>query len=309
MTHVTVLSGGASDEREVSLRSGTSIMKALQSAGYETSWVDPVDLGEEALIQQLSRADVVFPVLHGIGGEDGTIQSIMELHDITYIGTDAKASVVCFDKWSYKKALQSLIVRTPAGELVNAESFESSAYTEVPYVLKPTDGGSSVDTFVVRDPASADKEAIDLAFKKHDRMLIEELISGTEITVGVLGTAALPPVEIVPPENGEFDYENKYNGQTTEYCPARSVAPEVLQQAMELAEKIHIALGLRDMSRTDMIIRREDDRIFVLETNTIPGMTDQSLLPKEAAAAGYSMEAFVRSLVEAALDRKNTPVK
>jgi D-alanine-D-alanine ligase len=134
-------------------------------------------------------------------------------------------------------------------------------------------------------------------------MLLEELIEGVELTVGVLGDQALPVIEIIPPSDGEFDYENKYNGKSQELCPPRHVDQNIQKQAQEIAVHIHRSLGLRDMSRTDIIIRRSDNVLFTLETNTIPGMTDQSLLPKAAAVAGYSMPELCDTLVRRALQR------
>jgi D-alanine-D-alanine ligase len=134
-------------------------------------------------------------------------------------------------------------------------------------------------------------------------MLLEELIDGQEITVAVLADKVLPVIEIIPPQDAEFDYENKYNGKTQELCPPQHISEDIQKQAQELALRIHKELGLRDFSRTDIMIRRSDSKLFVLETNTIPGLTDQSLLPKAAAVGGINMPTFVKMLVEAARAR------
>lgn len=188
--------------------------------------------------------------------------------------------------------------------MVNVRSLWESEFVKQPFVLKPNDGGSSVDTFIVRDVANCDRNSIEDAFRRHPQMLLEELIAGQEITVGILLDEALPVIEIVPPQDGEFDYENKYNGQTQELCPPRSVSSDIQRQVRHLALRIHELLGVRDMSRTDMMIS-PDGSLWVLETNTIPGMTAQSLLPKAAAVAGYDMQAMVHRLVEAALRRES----
>jgi D-alanine-D-alanine ligase len=138
------------------------------------------------------------------------------------------------------------------------------------------------------------------ALDKHQRLLLEALIAGTEITVGMLGEQPLPVIEIIPPEHGEFDYENKYNGQTQELCPPVHVSPELQQAAQQLAQQVHELCGCRDFSRTDIIIDAEQ-QLWVLEINTIPGMTDQSLLPKAASVAGITMPQLVDRLVEQAL--------
>jgi D-alanine-D-alanine ligase len=137
----------------------------------------------------------------------------------------------------------------------------------------------------------------------YHEMLLEELIEGQEITVGVVLDKALPVIEIIPPADGEFDYDNKYNGKTQELCPPEDISNVTQEKAQQIAEKIHLSLGVKDFSRTDIMVRASDEKLFVLETNTIPGMTDQSLLPKAAAVAGLSMPQLCSELVEAALHR------
>ncbi|HSH18699.1 MAG TPA: D-alanine--D-alanine ligase [Candidatus Saccharimonadales bacterium] len=304
MITVALLSGGSSSEREVSLRSGQAVQTALETAGYTVRAVDPAPLHSEELLAALEGCDVVFPVLHGAGGEDGVPQAWLQEHGFAFIGADEASSAVCFDKARYKQAVEQFGIPLAPGELVNLETFQQAELAGKPYVLKPNDGGSSVDTFIVRDPAGADMDAITQAFKKYGVLLLEELIEGTEITVAVLDDAALPVIEIIPPEDGEFDYENKYNGKSQELCPPEHVDTTLQKQAQTIALKIHRQLRLRDMSRTDMMIRASDNTLFVLETNTIPGMTDQSLLPKAAAEAGIDMPALVSRLVEVALARR-----
>lgn len=303
---VGVLGGGASAEREVSLRSAAAVTAALQTAGFGVQQFDPSKYRDASLLDALQGCDVVFPVLHGMGGEDGTIQALLESKSIAYVGADAAVSAVCFNKLRYKESIRDLAIATPNNALVNKDTLWQSPLTARPYVLKPYDGGSSVDTFIVRDPANVDRAAIDEALERYGEMLLEELIEGQEITVGVLADAALPVIEIIPPRDGEFDYENKYNGKSQELCPPQHIDTSLQQQAQEIAGRIHRALRVRDMSRTDMIIRQSDATIYVLETNTIPGMTEQSLLPKAAAAAGYSMPEMCRMLVEAAAARRAT---
>lgn len=251
----------------------------------------------------LEEIDVVFPALHGLGGEDGQIQTLLEAHGLPFVGSDSVVSALCFNKWRWRELVGQNDIPIAAGELVDKENFRTSSLAIKPFVLKPFDGGSSIDTFIVRDPDLADWQAMEASFERHPQMLLEALATGTEITVGILGTRALPVIEIVPPESGEFDYENKYNGATRELCPPENVSAEIQQAAQALALKIHTLCGCRDMSRTDMIVGG-DGKLTVLETNTIPGLTEQSLFPKAAAAAGLDMAALCSRLVEAALTRR-----
>ena len=302
MIQVIVLAGGDSDERAVSLRSGAAVATALRTGGYAVTELDPAQPGPD-YEAQLAGADLVFPVLHGKGGEDGVIQSWLDSRGIRYVGATVTASELCFDKWRYKQLLQSAGLPTPAGELVQAGSIWESPLVRAPFVLKPHDGGSSIDTYIVRDPVHVDRQAIDDSFTRHQDMLLEELIEGTEATIGVLLGAVLPVIEIVPPAGGEFDYDNKYNGRTQEICPPRSISTEIQLKLQDLTTQIHKLTGVYDMSRTDIMIGK-NGTLYVLETNTIPGLTTQSLFPKAAATAGYSMPDMVRLLVDAALARR-----
>lgn len=298
MQHVLVLNGGNSHEREVSLRSGQAVADALEQAGYAVSTYDTINGLLDAPTEGI---DVVFPALHGIGGEDGVLQKHLETMGLPFVGSGSAASELCIDKWKFKQFLQAHNVPHPHGELIDKDTFWQSEYAQKPFVLKPYDGGSSIDTFIVRDALAADKTAIQAAFEAYEHMLVEELIEGIETTVTVLNDQALPMVEIIPPSDGEFDYDNKYNGKTQELCPPQNVSRDLQKQAGELARIIHKEAGCQDISRTDIIIR--DSSLFVLETNTLPGFTEQSLTPKAAQAAGISMSALVDQLVQAALKR------
>lgn len=269
---------------------------ALQQAGYEVAQHDPAPHLDEALVK---TADVVFSVLHGKHGEDGEMQAQLDTLGVPYVGSGEAASRLCFDKWQYKQLLIKNNLLTPQGALLHDENLQQHPLAQKPFVLKPYDGGSSVDTFIVRDPATADFTTMQRALEQHGRMLLEALIEGTEITVGVLGTSALPVIEIIPPSGAEFDYENKYNGQTQELCPPPHVSDELQKQAQALALQIHTLCGCRHYSRTDIMITPEG-KLQVLETNTLPGMTDQSLIPKAAAAEGITMVQLVDRLVKLA---------
>jgi D-alanine-D-alanine ligase len=298
---VLVLAGGNSPEREVSERSGASVAAALRQAGYEVTVADPAD-GLPKLLPALKSVDVAFPALHGAGGEDGQAQRFLEQNNIKFVGSGSQASELCFDKIVYDRLLVKHDILTPRTELVNFEEYGNSPLARRPFVLKPNDGGSSIDTIIVRDVSRQDQAAIGQAFERHPRLILQELISGVEITVAVLGDTSLPVIEILPPADQEFDYENKYNGATRELCPPEHVSDAQQAEARQLAARIHELCGCRDLSRTDIIIS-PDNQLYVLETNTIPGLTDQSLLPKAAAAAGIDMPKLCDRMVQAALAR------
>ncbi len=297
---VLVLGGGSSAEREVSLRSAEAVRSALVGLGHEVVTADPRD-GTEVVRSAARGCGVVLPILHGAGGEDGVIQRLLDEIGLPYLGSGVVASELCFDKVALKEVMRTNGIRTPRSEVVTAETFAGSALVQAPFVLKPVQDGSSVGMMICRElPYDEDRARALLA--QHGQMLVEELIVGTEITVAVLGQEALPVIEIVPPAGEEFDYDNKYNGATKELCPAVNVAAAVQAEARATAERLHELAGCRHLSRTDMMVEG-DGQLYVLEVNTMPGLTGQSLFPKAAAAAGLDWLSLVARLVEAAVER------
>lgn len=294
---VLVLTGGDSNEREVSLRSGAAVAKALKQAGHQVESLDPRDRPLASELKQ--NFDVAFPIIHGAGGEDGSLQQQLENIGLPYVGSGVAASKLCFDKWQWRKLVDEHQVKLAEGALVSYEEFKTSPLAKKPFVLKPTTSGSSVDTIIVRDAKNSPVEEINQVFNRHSKLLLEELIEGIEITVGVVGDQALPVIEIIPPQSGEFDYENKYNGASQELCPPKNVPPGIQVKAQELALNIHRLCGCVGLSRTDMIITPSGE-LLVLETNTLPGMTDASLLPKAAQEAGMDMSHLCDYLVKQA---------
>lgn len=292
--NVLVIYGGTSSERDISLMSGSNIAEALQQAGHKVTFFDPAS-GMHKLSDSLRGIDVVFPILHGKGGEDGFIQNALELENAKYVGSNSDVSALCFDKWDTVQ--QAAHILFPKSELVSHENVAESELVLKPYVIKPRSEGSSVDTFIVKNPEEFDLEDLKPIFAKyHDELLIEEYISGTEITVGILDEMPLPVVEIIPPAGQDFDYTNKYNGATQELCPPKHVSIRLQQQAQQIALNLHQTMGCRHFSRTDMIID-ESKKIYTLEINTLPGMTKQSLLPLAAAQAGYGLPKLVELLI------------
>lgn len=298
MQTVAVLSGGDSSEREVSLRSGAAVADALREGGYKVRTVDP----REGL-DGTDNADVIFPALHGTGGEDGTIQAMLEMRGVPYVGSGVAASALCWDKWLYRQVVTGAGLPMAKGALVTVNNIWKSPLSKQPFVLKPLQSGSTIGMYIVRDVKKIDKIKIGQSLQQLGTMLLETLIPGVELTVGVLGNRTLPVVEIIPPQNGEFDYDNKYNGKTQELCPPQHVSTAIQQQAQDLALAAHTITGCRDISRTDIMVA-PNGKLYLLETNTLPGMTDQSLFPKAAAAAGIPFSDLCSQLVQMALQRK-----
>jgi D-alanine-D-alanine ligase len=246
--------------------------------------------------------DVVLPMLHGAGGEDGVLQRDLELLGKPFLGAGSAACQLTFNKELYREFVTRQGLRMAVGEVVDRAQFEASPLRTQPYVLKPIDGGSSVDTVILHDLAKEPAAGyFDELFNRYGTMLLEELIVGQELTVGVLGEEALPVILIVPPTGEEFDYENKYNGRTQEIVSPAQVTPEVQKAAQEMACRLHELTDCQHLSRSDMIVTPNGD-LYVLETNTLPGMTEQSLFPKAAAAAGHDMTALVKRFVDLATE-------
>lgn len=300
---VLVLQGGNSSEREVSLRSAQSVIQALHDLNHFVTTYDPI-LGMDGLSDYVDRVDVVFPVLHGAQGEDGSVQAALERIGLPYVGADSGVSALCFDKSLFRLEAAKLGYTVPPGQLVDQDSVTKSKLMEQPFVLKPVNGGSSIDTIICKDPTQFNIEKLGL-FERHSQMLLEKLVDGTEITVPVLLDEPLPVIEILPPSGEVFDYDNKYNGATQENCPPLTIDLPTQAEAQEIAVEIHTRLGVRHFSRTDMIVDREG-KIYVLELNTIPGLTSESLFPKSAAVAGISMTELVHKLIEAAAEKSGS---
>ncbi len=291
---VLVLGGGNSPERDVSLRSSLAVAEALEAAGYEVLRADLRD--GYSCFDGLQPDDIVFPILHGAEGEDGVVQAEMERRGLAFLGSDSAASAVCFDKQKSREAFKQVGIPVAEGGSVTKETYKEHVLSKMPHVLKVQRGGSSIGTYLVPDPIRVDPEKVGQVFLLDNEAIIEELIVGVEITVPVLDGTALPVIEIQPPENGEFDYENKYNGKTAEICPAESVDDEVQRVAQNLAERVHETMGCRHLSRTDIIVRPNGEMV-ILEINTMPGMTNQSLFPLSARVAGMSMPELMKKFV------------
>ena len=341
--NIIVLCGGLSMERDVSLVSGAGIAKALRDRGHRAVLVDvffgytgkykkpediftnPYDdsiaaitdaepdleavkrsrkqandsrIGDN-IIEVCLAADIVFMALHGADGEDGRLQAMFDIYGIKYTGCGYLGSAMSMNKEVAKKMLIQNGIKTPFG--ITVTKFDKKRECPgIPCVVKPRSGGSSVGTSVVTDMAKYD-EALDLAFKYEPYALVEQYISGREVDVGVLAGKALPPIEIRP-KSGWFDYKNKYQaGMTDEICPT-DFPQKIIAKLTKAAVDVTSALMIDVYARMDFIVDENDD-VWCLEANTLPGMTPASLMPKEAAAIGIGYGELCEMIITESLKK------
>ncbi|MEW6262353.1 MAG: D-alanine--D-alanine ligase [Thermodesulfobacteriota bacterium] len=304
---VALLSGGKSGEREVSLKSGNMVSKALDPMRYEVKHYDPSsDL--ERLVRDSANLDVALIILHGRWGEDGTLQGLLDLLNLPYIGSGVMSSALCMDKRASKDLYRHNDLPTPRDLVVDRENRTRPDRIiqdlGLPVVVKPACEGSSLGVGIPRSQAELES-ALDEAFACGRWALVEEFLEGREITASILGNdqlTALPLIEIIPGQDYNFfDYEAKYKpGASREICPA-PLSEELTRRGQDLGIKAHRALYCRGFSRTDMILK--NGSYYILETNTIPGLTETSLYPQAAAAAGLSFDRLMDRLIELALEK------
>jgi D-alanine-D-alanine ligase len=298
---VTVLMGGPSSEREVSLASGEAVAKALESLGHKV-WRSDIDPDNLAALDR--PADLVFIALHGAFGEDGKLQRILDARGIRYVGSGPTASEQAMDKLATKRLLAAEGIDSPAYTYVERKGVRTQCGCyRVPAVVKPVDSGSSVDTVIAHHSLEL-LNAVHRLMRKYGRCLVEEFISGPELTVGVLGDDALGPIEIRA-RHGFYDYQAKYLDDNTEYHFKIDLPGALLEQVRADSLRVHRLLGCRDFSRVDWMIDRHRGRAYCLEANTIPGFTSHSLLPKMAAEAGLDFPAFCQRIVDLAMQRQD----
>jgi len=305
---LALIAGGKSAEREVSLKSGEQVYQALNKDKYDIRRYDPRD-DLERLVRDAPDLDVALVIMHGRGGEDGTLQGMLDLLEIPYQGSGVLGSALGMNKELSKLLYQQAGLQVSRAWFFSRDKAPSPEEIEarlgLPVVIKPVNEGSSIGITKARTREEL-QQGLKAAFAHDHRILVEEFLEGVEITGGVLGNnhlTALPLVEIVPSDQYDFfDYEAKYKpGASTEICPAR-VSPEIARKAQEVALTAHRALHCRGYSRTDMIVR--DGEIYVLETNTIPGMTATSLFPQAAQAHGLEFPQLLDTLIELALEKE-----
>lgn len=296
---VGVLLGGTSSERRVSLRSGKAVLKAFKNAGVRTLSLDPAHVSR--FTQQLKKIDIAFLAVHGTGAEDGTLQKKLEKARMPYTGSGPKASLDAFDKVRAKKIFIKSGVPTPPYCVVQASDWKRKLHQlGLPAFAKPVADGSSVGAFPIDDVRKASRLIVS-ELKRFKKLLIERKIEGREFTVGIVGSKALPVIEMVS-DREFFDYKAKYTPGITRYDVPARIPSKLAGQLQKIALRAHKALNLRDLSRVDLMMDRSG-RISVLEANSIPGMTEMSLLPKAARAAGIPFEALCVRLTQMALKR------
>lgn len=295
---IAVLMGGLSAERDVSLRTGRAVSLALQRRGYR---VTDIDAGRDLPAQlEQAGAEVAFIALHGRYGEDGTVQGLLELAGIPYTGSGVLASSLAMDKVATKKILCYHGIATPAFAVMRADREPKGALPEFPLVVKPAREGSTIGISIVHNQAEL-AAGLDEAFRHDELVLVEQFVAGAEVTVGVLEGQALPVIQVVP-QGGFYDYQAKYTPGRTEYLLPAPL-PEILYRGLqEAAVQVFRAVGCRGAARVDFMVA--EGEYHCLEINTIPGMTETSLLPKAAGAAGISFDELAERILEDAGLRK-----
>ena len=308
--HVLVLAGGISNERDVSLRSGRRVADSLAEHGLTVELRDP----DASLLSYLrtNRPDVVWPALHGASGEDGALRGLLDFIGVPYVGSRAEASRLAWDKPTAKTIVGRVGVSTPRSITLPRDAFRelgaNSILEEIqdefsgPLVVKPAQGGSAQGVTMVDDRSLLPRAMVD-AYTYCDSALIEQKITGTEIAIGIIdsgdGPVALPAVEIQP-LSGVYSFEARYNaGETRFFVPAR-IDPDVAARAEQAALDAHSALGLRHLSRVDLIVDGAGTPWF-LEANVLPGLTETSILPQALEAAGHDLGWVYSALADAAI--------
>ena len=310
---VLVLAGGLSHERDVSLRSGRRVAEALRDVGVEVE-VRDVDATLLPLLSSPERPDCVVPLLHGETGEDGALREVLELAGVPYLGAGPAACRVAFDKPVAKTVAASAGLLTPPSVALPHETFRELGAAAVmeamvatlglPLIVKPTRGGSALGCSVVRTAAALPQAMVD-AFAYGSTALVERFVEGDEVAVPVIDTGEGPralPAVLIEPDSGVYDYTARYTAGSTEFVVPAKLADDVAAEVARVAVTAHRALGLRDLSRSDLIVDAEG-RVWFLEVNVAPGLTETSTVPLAVQAAGLEMGRLVADLVGLAVDR------
>lgn len=293
--NVTVLYGGPSAEREISLISGKAVIEGLKSMGHE---VFASDISPEDLSGLDHPADVVFPVLHGQFGESGELQEILEARKLPFVGSGSKASRTGINKSASKEAWKAAGLPTAEWQLITGgPEAVSQLKIEAPCVVKALDSGSSIDVFICKTLAHA-KASLGELLTKHGRAMVESFVKGTELTCGILEEKPLAPIRITT-SHEFFDFTAKYKGNDAQHHFDLGLADHVVKDVQDIARRAHETIGCRDLSRVDVIVDA-DNRPWILEINTLPGFTPKSLLPEAAAHGGVPFGPLVDRLVKRA---------
>ena len=288
---IGVLLGGTSSEREISLKTGRAIYKALKEEGYKAV---AIDVGKNIVADlKKNKIDLAFIALHGPLGEDGTIQGLLEVMGIPYTSSGVLASALAMDKEKTKEVFLAYKIPTPAWQVV--KKGQNPKIQKFPVVVKPVRQGSAVGVSIIDKPSKL-SQALRQSFRYDDKTMIEQYIAGIELTVGVLNNKALPVIRIIP-QNKFYDFESKYAPGGSQHLIPAGIPAAAEKKTRLLGLAAHQALGCRGATRVDMIMDKQG-RLYVLEVNTIPGMTATSLLPDAAKAVGYSFNTLVLSILQ-----------
>lgn len=297
-THVAVLMGGWSAEREVSLVSGAACANALQEAGYQVTTIDiQRDMGS-LLTRLYPKPDVVFNALHGPYGEDGCMQGFLNILNIPYTHSGVMASALAMDKPMAKQLFAQAGIPCARHVIAKRDEVLDGSVMDCPYVIKPTNEGSSVGVKIVHDASAVPFSAEDWPYG--DSVMVEEFIQGRELTVSVMGDRGALAVTEIGTDHAFYDYDAKYSAGGSWHKIPADLNKEVEKRVMTLAEKAHNVLGCRGISRADFRYDEANDALYILEVNTQPGMTPTSLVPEQAAAVGISFSKLVAWMVEEA---------
>jgi D-alanine-D-alanine ligase len=318
VSRVAVLKGGLSLERQVSLRSGARVEDALERLGHE---VAAIDVGPQLIERvQETAPDVAFVALHGRGGEDGTVQELLEILGVPYTGSGVLACTRCIDKVLTKQLLADAAIPTPEFFAFNETAFRELGAADAlpaigdrlrfPIVVKPAEGGSALGIKFARTPEDV-PAALVATFSYDDRVLLERYVEGPDLAVGILdgpeGPEPLPVVEAIPREEDFYDFESRYEFGRTEFrCPA-DIDDEATERVQAMALETYGLLGCSGFARVDLMLEEETGTPLVLEANAIPGLTETSLLPQAADAAGIGLDALVERILTLALERPTQP--
>ncbi|MBN2190590.1 MAG: D-alanine--D-alanine ligase [Candidatus Aureabacteria bacterium] len=301
---VAVIMGGASSEREVSIRSGKAIVEGLKGSGYEVEEVLLKSENEKEVMECMDKTgpDIVFIALHGKFGEDGKIQKLLEESGIPYTGSGVFSSNTSLDKIKSKKCFMQENIRTPDFEIIDCDNPSRAIKLKFPLVIKPPLEGSSIGVTIVNTKKDY-VEGIKNAFKFENEgcVLVEEFIAGKELTVGILDEEPLPVINIVP-KSGTYDYKSKYSKGMTEYIVPAKIPSRCMREAQHLGLETFKALRCYGFARIDMILG-EDKLCYVLEVNTIPGFTETSLLPKAAKSRGIDFKELCERILLSGFER------
>lgn len=295
---ILLVTGGISSERKISFLSARQVKIGLEEESYKVKLFD-LKKGYIELKKLAKGFDVIFPVIHGEEGEGGNLHKFLSTLNIPFVGGDWAGYKKGWYKIPFKKFCDQHKILTANWKKV--ENIDDILKFGLPAVLKSSSGGSSKEVVILKSQQDLKNPLVYKLFKSHDQILIERYLPGIEITIAILGSNALPTLEIIPPEGGWFDYKNKYSGQTQEIPFAPSVAKKIQKETQKIALKIHKMLNLGQFSRIDFII--SEGKPYVLEVNTIPGLTSNSLFPKAAAAIGISFPKLLDKIIKMAYEK------